>query len=86
MIKRYKHYGNGYAYGNNNNLSLFFHLLAVADFTTAMRMRVMGNVAITTNVLTKANMLPSILNMIMDDFFGTKLIIIFITCCIAMAI
>ena len=55
-------------------------------FTTAMRMRVMGNVAITTNVLTKANMLPSILNMIMDDFFGTKLIIIFITCCIAMAI
>jgi hypothetical protein len=32
MIKRYKHYGNGYAYGNNNNLSLFFHLLAVADF------------------------------------------------------
>ena len=31
MIKRYKHYGNGYAYGNNNNLSLFFHLLVVAE-------------------------------------------------------
>lgn len=49
-------------------------------FTTAMRMRVMGSVAITTNVLTNANMLPSKLNMMMVDFFGTKLIIIFITC------
>jgi hypothetical protein len=31
-------------------------------------------------VLTNANMLPSKLNMMMVDFFGTKLIIIFITC------
>ena len=40
-----------------------FICLLWLNFTTAMRMRVMGSVAITINVLTNANMLPSVLNM-----------------------
>lgn len=42
-----------------------FICLLWLNFTTAMRMRNVGNVVITTNVLTNANILPRILNMIM---------------------
>lgn len=51
------------------------------NVATAMRMIVIGSVVITTNVLTKAIILPSIFNILVSLFLDAKLAIILITCC-----
>lgn len=62
-----------------------FICLLWLNVATAMRMIVIGSVVITTNVLTKAIILPSIFNILVSLFLDAKLAIILITCCAATA-
>lgn len=56
-----------------------FICLLWLNVATAMRMNVIGSVVITTNVLTKAIILPSIFNILVSLFLDAKLAIILIT-------
>ena len=56
-----------------------FICLLWLNVATAMRMIVIGSVVITTNVLTKAIILPSIFNILVSLFLDAKLAIILIT-------
>lgn len=62
-----------------------FICLLWLNVATAMRMIVIGSVVITTNVLTKAIILPSIFNILVSLFLDAKLAIILINCCAATA-
>ena len=62
-----------------------FICLLWLNVATAMRIIVIGSVVITTNVLTKAIILPSIFNILVSLFLDAKLAIILITCCAATA-
>lgn len=62
-----------------------FICLLWLNVATVMRMIVIGSVVITTNVLTKAIILPSIFNILVSLFLDAKLAIILITCCAATA-
>lgn len=56
-----------------------FICLLWLNVATAMRIIVIGSVVITTNVLTKAIILPSIFNILVSLFLDAKLAIILIT-------